>query len=159
MFHNLTQSNLNTLQKLNHKLKSLEKKLLKEAITLDEVLLKRVEDKEDLLHDYEINLIISFYLKEDDVHYDENEDNILVTLREYLKNISIDEKKNPWRWSANHNEFRGQTDHLMKGENHCWLYHSLYDHTHLSFEDLLRIGTIWSDIEVCYQYVDTVDGN
>jgi hypothetical protein len=118
-----------------------------------------VEDKEDLLHDYEINLIISFYLKENDVHYDENEDNILVTLREYLKNISIDKKKNPWRWSANHNEFRGQTNHLMKDENHCWLYHSLYDHTHLRLEDLLRIGTIWSDIEVCYQYVDAVDGN
>jgi hypothetical protein len=42
----------------------------------------------------------------------------------------------------------------MRGEHHCWWFHHLYDHTHLGWEDLLRIGHIWGDVKVCYQYED-----
>jgi hypothetical protein len=40
----------------------------------------------------------------------------------------------------------------MQGECHCWLYHCLYDHTDLRFDDMLRIGHIWVNMPVIYQH-------
>jgi hypothetical protein len=42
----------------------------------------------------------------------------------------------------------------MKDDYHCWLFHSLYDHSDLNWEDILNIGEIYSDIKVIYQYAD-----
>lgn len=138
---------LNELQILNDRLKKLQDKLLKEAIKLDKKLLKRVADKNDFLYDYEIEIEISFYLKE-------NEENIFSTIEEYLKNISLNKDKDIWKWSGNHNEFFGKTNHSMINEYHCWWFHCLYDHNNLEFEDILKIGKIWSDIKVYYQYLE-----
>jgi hypothetical protein len=138
---------LNELQIANNRLKKLQDKLLCEAIKLDKELLKRVADKNDFLFDYEIEIEISFYLKE-------NEENIFSTIEEYLKNISLNKDKDIWKWSENHNEFFGRTDHFMKNEYHCWWFHCLYDHNNLGFEEILKIGKIWSDIKVYYQYLE-----
>jgi hypothetical protein len=54
---------------------------------------------------------------------------------------------------GNHNEFRGW-DSPMKYDYHCWWYHSLYDHNYVSWADMLRIGEIFSEIHVYYQYLD-----
>jgi len=149
---NLSEQNLQKLQEFNKRVHTTQEKILNEAIKLDDELIKRVEDADDLLDDYEIELEIAFYLKEDDPSYEEDEDNILETLNEYLKGISQIDIKTDHRWSSNHNEFLHQTNHPMKDQFHCWLYHCLYDHTHLNWEDILRIGTIWIDIKVDYQY-------
>lgn len=77
---------LNELQIVNDRLKKLQDKLLSEAIKLDKELLKRVSNKNDFLFDYEIELTISFYLKED-------EENVFSSIEEHLKNISLN--KNP----------------------------------------------------------------
>lgn len=37
-------------------------------------------------------------------------------------------------------------------EHLCWLYHELYDHTGLTWEDLLRVGKIWVTIKVNFDY-------
>jgi len=47
-------------------------------------------------------------------------------------------------------------NHPMKGEFHCWLYHCLYDHMNLSWDDILRIGMIWVDIIVFYQHMTKI---
>jgi lysyl-tRNA synthetase class I len=149
---NLSWQNLQKLQEFNKRLHTTQEKILREAIKLDDELIKRVEDADDLLDDYEMELEIAFYLKEDDPSYEEDEDNILETLNEYLKGISQTDIKTDHRWSANHNEFIHHKNHPMKDDFHCWLYHCLYDHTDLKWEDILRIGTIWIDIKVDYQY-------
>ncbi|CAM3601171.1 hypothetical protein [Arcobacter aquimarinus] len=69
---------LNELQIVNNRLKKLQDKLLSEAIKLDKELLKRVSNKNDFLFDYEIELTISFYLKED-------EENVFSSIEEHLK--------------------------------------------------------------------------
>jgi len=46
----------------------------------------------------------------------------------------------------------------MQGECHCWLYHCLYDHTPLVWEDLLRMGHIWVNLSVIYQHTAVVVG-
>jgi hypothetical protein len=155
MSHNkLTKKQLQALKNLNTRLKILQDRLIAEVLNLDRELKLRVADENDILDDYEIELQLSFFLKEDDNKYKKDDDNILTSLSEYLKGISIDIKQYPWRWDNNHNEFRGRTEHLMKQDYHCWWFHCLYDHTDLEFKDMLRIGRIWSDIKVYYQYFD-----
>ena len=83
-----------------------------------------------------------------DQHYSDDSDNILVQLRECSK------YDDDWYFGIadgnNHSEFK-RSGHPMNEEDHCWLYHSLYDHTHLGWLDLLRIGCIWIDVNVEYQ--------
>lgn len=148
-----TQKNLSTMRSLNKHIALFERNILKEAISLDAHLQKRVADLEDWLVDYEMEASITFYLKESDPTYNKEADNILIVHKEYLKGISDENIKDAWRWSRNHNDFFAW-NHPMQGEHHCWWFHHLYDHTHLKWEDLLRIGDILGDVRVCYQYQD-----
>ncbi len=145
------------LRALNARLHNLQKKLIKEAINLDQALLTRLADSNDSLHDYEIEIIINFYLKESDQEYKDDKDNIITVIDEYVKKISLTDNSSEWRWNGNHNEYKGRDfggSSLISKDHHCWWFHCLYDHNHLFVEDLLRIGIIWSDIKVYYQYVD-----
>jgi hypothetical protein len=145
------------ITKLASRINKLQEKVDTEAINLDKQLKRRVEDDEDFLYDYEINIIIYFYKSIDDIEWDEDKDNILVVLTDYVKNISCEEKRN--RFSSrkhNYNESYGFKFHLKKDEFHCWWFYCLHSHTHLEYEDLLRIGDIGFDIEVRYQYLDEV---
>ena len=144
---NLSTEQRQFLVQLNEKLVDIEKGIKKECQALIEELEKRIANPDDWLEDYEIVCDITFCLKEDDPEYSENSDNILAELSEHFKS------EYPCRGIAdgnNHNETQFW-DHPMKDEHHCWLYHCLYDHTHLGWIDLLRIGTIWVDIHVYYQ--------
>ncbi|RBQ32049.1 hypothetical protein CRU92_04575 [Arcobacter sp. FW59] len=156
MKNKITKKMLSELQLVNKRLKKLQDTLLSEAMKIDKELSKRVEDKNDILDDYEIEIKISFILKDSDPKYKENDDNIITKIKEYMTNISDDKykKTSSYIWSENHNEFFGREHHQMKDEYHCWWYHCLYDHNNLSFKDILRIGRIWSDIKVYYQYFD-----
>jgi len=40
----------------------------------------------------------------------------------------------------------------MYGEFHCWLFHCLYDHENLTWEEIASIDMIWIDIIPRYQY-------
>jgi hypothetical protein len=142
------------LLKVNDRLQKLQTKLINEAVKIDKYLIDRIKDPDDSLYDYEIELEINCYLKEDDPDYLENEDNIISKLSESLKGISQSKEKNDWRWNANHNEFLHWAHHPMNQEDHCWLYHCLYDHSHLSWKNILKVGILWSDIIVQYQYID-----
>lgn len=154
--YKLSQSDICELQTINQKLKVLQDKLLSEAINLDKALHVRVQDKNDVLDDYEIELHLSFILKENHEAFKEDSDNFITHVCEYAKGISQSVSQYPWRWSDNHNEFRGWVEHPMKDEYHCWWFHCLYDHNHLEFSDILKIGSIWSDIKVYYQYIDAL---
>jgi len=147
----MTKEKLNKLKQINKRLTELQEKILYEAVAIDKELIKRVQNKEDPLDDYEIEYKIDFVLKEDDPKYKQDEDNFLASIIGYVKGVSIDYPAYPYRAQDNHNEFQNW-DHEMKDEKHCWWYHELYDHKGLDFEDILRIGLIWSDIDVTYQY-------
>jgi hypothetical protein len=145
------------LQHLNARLAVIERQVKRETLSLITTLEARVHDPDDWLRDYEIELEVSFWLREDDPAYQEDDDNILVTLHEYLtilrhraQDFGIDDGRN-------HNVFQWGDEHPMQGEFHCWLYHCLYDHTDLWFEDMLRIGHIWVDLKVIYQHKAAVE--
>ena len=144
------------VQRLNKKLAAIERQVKREALAVITQLEARVHDPDDWLSDYEIELEVSFWLREDDPAFKEDDDNILVTLRESLKRLRHPED----RWGLddgdNHNIAQYIDGHPMQGESHCWLYHCLYDHTPLGWEDLLRVGHIWVNLSVIYQHTSVV---
>ena len=146
------------LQQLNARCMTIERQVTQEALALFAQLDARVQDPQDWLSDYEIELEVRFWLREDDPAYQEDYDNILATRREDLKlqrhlpePLGIDD-------GINHNVFQGMDGHPMQGEFHCWLYHCLYDHTDLWFNDMLSIGHIWVELQVLYQHRCEVAG-
>ncbi len=151
---NLSKLQKIQLLKLNLRLEELQSKIIKEALNLDMELSKRVNDKTDVLDDYEIELELRFILKKDDKEFKEEDDNFVTKINEYLKDISKKSDNYPWNLEDNHNYFRAWENHPMQNEYHCWWFHCLYDHNHLSWEDMLRIGDFWSDLKVTYQYFD-----
>lgn len=150
----LTEYELTQLRIINERLKNLQVTLLDEAMALDKALRERLENPQDRLEDYEIELKIYFHLK-DHPNFTTDDDNILTRINEYLKGISQDAHHYPWRWCDNHNEYLGWERHPMK-EYHCWWFHCLYDHNNLEVSDILSIGNISSDIKVYYQFLDVL---
>jgi len=146
------------LLRFNNQLHLFQNRIIKEAKKLDSDLAKRIEDKNNKLQDYEIELELSFYLKEDDKEYKRDDDNIIMVLKDCVTGIN-DDFYYEYRWGeTNHNEFHLRNDpDNMKDEHHCWFYRCLYDHTELTWDDILRIGSFWMDIHVRYQYYADVD--
>ena len=135
------------LTKLNQQLSQIEMDIVREALPQLAKLQARVNDPDDWLQDYECDCKLRFSLRHDDAFYDEEDsENVIVDLREYLKGIT-DGKGCLLGDGRNWNEFRHQQDHPMHGEFHCWLFHCLYDHTHIGWANILRIGEVWIDID------------
>ena len=136
------------LERLNQQLMKIEKDIVNEALPQLKSLHARVNDPDDWLQDYECDCKLRFSLRHDDPDYDEEDsENVIVDLREYLK--GMEEKDKHWGLADgnNHNEFEHWEDHPMQGEFHCWLFHCLYDHTHIGWANILRIGEVWIDID------------
>ena len=149
---NITKTQKEELKILNQRLLKLQEKILKEAIKIDEELLKRVEDKNDLLDDYEIECELRFILKKSDKEFNEDDDNFITTITEYLKKVSKNKRDFLWSLDENHSDL--SKTHPMSDFSHSWWFHCLYDHCHISWEDMLRNGDFWSDVKVTYQYFD-----
>jgi len=150
--HKIQAGDLDALQRqalmrLNEILAKTEKNIKKEALSLMVDYQRKVDDEAEWIADYEADVDISFWLKESDPAFDEDQDNILVVLNEPLKHCHEGDIEYYLGGNVNHNEFQHWPDHPMKDEFHCWLYHCLYDHTELGWIDILRIGSIWVEIK------------
>ena len=75
------------VQQINDQLMVIERRAWQEALALIPQLDARVHDPQDWLTDYEIELDVSFSLREDDPAYQDGEDTILVTLNEWLSHL------------------------------------------------------------------------
>ena len=88
---------------------------------------------------------IYFILDENDPEWADQDDNIMAE--------RCHQHQAEYEPSANWND----CTHLIKDENGdpehlCWLYHELYDHTGLAWEDLPRVGKISVTIKVNYDH-------
>ena len=99
---------------------------------------------------------MTFWLREDDPAFKEDDANILATLKEDLKRLHHPEEDFGIDDGMHHNPFQGRDGHPLQGEFHYWLYHGLYDHTALWFDAMLRIGRIWVNMPVIYQHTSAV---
>ena len=99
--------------------------------------------------DFDCEIYLYYYLAKDDPVYDEYSDNIMTIL-------TTNEKDLKWNWGLGDNKCHNTTP-SRKGtpwehEKHCSLYHDLYDHTALSYREILRIGTFELDMDLCFEY-------
>jgi len=140
------------LVNLNMRLSEIEQQLKKETLAIITTMNKRLKDDADWINDFEIDCTVEFYLREDDPAYSDEDDNILaeftegVALLRYADHSLLASEEN---WNAT-----GITDldNPDQKEHHCWFYHQLYDHTKISWDDMLMIGDIWVDINLMLQH-------
>jgi hypothetical protein len=139
------------LKELNSELTVIEKQIHATAVRLDTVLQNELNSGVDGMYDYELEVEIECY------NGDES-GNPFCTLRKLQKGISSPStrKKSNLADGVNHNEFHHWENHPMKDESHCWLYHCLYDHEHLTWEQIASIQTFCIDIIPRYQYTKSL---
>ena len=140
------------LVNLNNRLSEIEKQLKKETLEIITMMNKRLENEADWINDYEIECTVEFYLNEDDPAYSDDEDNILAEFTEGISLLRYADHS-LLASSENWNDLSlPDLDNPEQREHHGWFYHQLYDHTKITWDDMLRIGDIWVDINITLQH-------
>lgn len=153
-----TEKELAWIKQFNMRLRHLEQELYQEAEKQYKKAKKRIDNDKDWVSDSEFEMKISFYLGKDDPDFEEENDNIIITLGDNLnfpsKNHGSSSLKIDYYGindGINHNGFRSWKQSQMYGDYHCWLLHTLYDHTHLRWSEILRIRDISVEFEMITQ--------
>ncbi|WP_103610921.1 hypothetical protein [Campylobacter concisus] len=119
------------LNSINERLYDLEHRVVPRAKQID---LCAKDIKEACDHFCE--LLLSFYSK----------DELLMRYGQFMDHID------DYFYTENQNEFRNWPTHEMSGEWHCWFYHCLYDHTDLSWDEILTIDRMDGKLRSWYDY-------
>ena len=119
------------LNSINERLYDLERRVVPRAKQID-LCAKDIKEA----WDHFCELLLSFYSK----------DKLLMRYWEYMKLID------DYFYTENQNEFRNWPTHEMSGEWHCWFYHCLYDHTDLSWDEILTIDKMEGKLRSWYDY-------
>ena len=126
-----TQEQRRKLNSINERLYDLERRVVPRAKQID---LCAKDIKEACDHFCE--LLLSFYSK----------DELLMRYGQFMNHID------DYFYTENQNEFRNWPTHEMSGEWHCWFYHCLYDHTDLSWDEILTIDKMEGKLCSWYDY-------
>ena len=138
-YNKLTSIEYKKLQELNAKLVGYEKEIKKQVKDLLDFASKKINDSKDWINNLdEVEVELFFYLSEEDENYGTSDtDNILISMFQGfhfdLDIYGIDD-------GQNHND--KSIKHPLGKDYHCWIFHSLYDHTQLQLKELARIGDI-----------------
>lgn len=143
----LDETTVKDIARLNSKLKRVEKRVYELAKKEHQRVLKKVLEREDGIVDYELHVKIVFYSNEEEI----------TTYEEYLKpNFLLDRKTN-LNDNQNHNVTSTLYPHpLLNAQKHCWLLHHLYDDILMPWEQILKVDTLFVDIDVSYQYEESL---
>ena len=160
---------------LNHWLIEWEKQLLARLIQISEAMERQVRSGDSWLTDYEINVTVGFYARDDDPFSYENtegfwkgniecDSQLLCETSMICRGpISAAEAAKEDYWgigdSVDHNDFRHYYDghEDERPERHCYTFHELYDHVPFRRNHMRRIGYVSTDIEVQHQNGISVD--
>lgn len=126
-----TKEQRRKLNSINERLYDLERRVVPRAKQID---LCAKDIKEACDHFCE--LLLSFYSK----------DELIMRYEEFMNHID------DYFYTENQNEFRNWLTHEMSGEWHCWFYHCLYDHTDLSWDEILTIDRMDGKLRSWYDY-------
>ncbi|OUT19566.1 hypothetical protein B9N60_01220 [Campylobacter concisus] len=126
-----TKEQRRKLNSINERLYDLERRVVPRAKQID---LCAKDIKEACDHFCE--LLLSFYSK----------DELLMRYGQFMDHID------DYFYTENQNEFRNWPTHEMSGEWHCWFYHCLYDHTDLSWDEILTIDRMDGKLRSWYDY-------
>lgn len=131
---------------LNEQLIIIEKDIYSRWSEIKNSFDQKLNEDNNWLDDYEIELIINYYISQSDHNYVEKGNNILLNVTRQLQ-------KEAWASLINDGYYHRCVYQPQGLESPiCFLYHELYEHYHLSHYDMQRIGRIWVDIKVCHQH-------
>lgn len=140
----LSSEEQSRLLQLNDRLAKCEAKFIPELRLRHETFSRRVQEPDDWLQDFNLDLWVHFILDENDQEWEEEGENILMSLCcSYNPNGDF----GFGCLDVNHQEHYP----YFNGQHHCYLYHQLYDHSYLSWRDLLRIKCWWVEFEIAEQ--------
>ena len=126
-----TQEQRRKLNSINERLYDLERRVVPRAKQID-LCAKDIKEA----YDHFCELLLSFYSK----------DELLMRYGQFMNHID------DYFYTENQNEFRNWPTHEMSGEWHCWFYHCLYDHTDLSWDEILTIDRMDGKLRSWYDY-------
>jgi len=141
------------LDALNEKLILIEKDIHSQWSNLTADLNNRLIEPGNWLTDYEIEFSINYFIRKEDYLYDENSDNIVLTVKSHL---------NKKLWTSLMDDGLDHSSHHIKSgltSTQCYLFHDLIDHHGLSPKDVTRIGSIWVDVIAVYQHFYDISDN
>ena len=119
------------LNSINERLYDLERRVVPRAKQID-LCAKDIKEA----YDHFCELLLSFYSK----------DELLMRYGQFMNHID------DYFYTENQNEFRNWPTNEMSGEWHCWFYHCLYDHTDLSWDEILTIDRMDGKLRSWYDY-------
>ena len=126
-----TKEQRRKLNSINERLYDLERRVVPRAKQID-LCAKDIKET----YDHFCELLLSFYSK----------DELLMRYGQFMNHID------DYFYTENQNEFRNWPTHEMSGEWHCWFYHCLYDHTDLSWNEILTIDRMDGKLRSWYDY-------
>jgi len=126
-----TKEQRRKLNSINERLYDLERRVVPHAKQID-LCAKDIKEA----YDHFCELLLSFYSK----------DELLMRYGQFMNHID------DYFYTENQNEFRNWPTHEMSGEWHCWFYHCLYDHTDLSWDEILTIDRMDGKLRSWYDY-------
>ena len=126
-----TKEQRRKLNSINERLYDLERRIVPRAKQID-LCAKDIKEA----YDHFCELLLSFYSK----------DELLIRYGQFMNHID------DYFYTENQNEFRNWPTHEMSGEWHCWFYHCLYDHTDLSWDEILTIDRMDGKLRSWYDY-------
>lgn len=159
---------------LNHWLIEWEKQLLARLIQISEAMERQVRSGDSWLTDYEIEVTVLFYAREDDpFSYDNTEDfwkgeiecdsQLICEMDLWPCRLPVsaaDTAKENYCGIGDrqdHNDLSHYYDEHEKPERHCYTFHELYDHKHFRRKHMKRIGFVSTDIVVRHQNDVSID--
>ena len=126
-----TKEQRRKLNSINERLYDLERRVVPRAKQIN----MSVKDVKEAC-DHFCELLLYFYSK----------DELLMRYRQFMNHID------DYFYTENQNEFKNWPTHEMSGECHCWFYHCLYDHTDLSWDEILTINRMEGKLRSYYDY-------
>jgi len=154
----LSADELEKFRKLGVRLNEYEKEIKEEVNGVYTYAKKRLDDPKDIVRDFDITIKLYFYLDENDpVYTDYNSDNIMSILQ--MTKHATEDAHPDWKWGCcdanDHNTIPLQQGTVLEHDRHSATFHALYDHSDLSYKEILRIGSFELDVILHLEYNNT----
>jgi hypothetical protein len=145
-----TPRNIAKIKKLNQILDQKTRLAYSLAKQQEDNLLELMKIPGSFVSDYEIEFNLALFSKNKPEGLEEPffEDKDVFSF--YKKDGFSNIEQEDWLLNENHNEFQFGNSSLSK-QTHCWLLHHLYDHTQLTWHDILGTDVIWLEVIVRIQ--------
>lgn len=150
-----TPENIKQLNIINKMFDLKSKQAYEQAQKIEAHILKEMQSENSFISDYEIDFEVLLFAEKKFTALEEMEGNPFFSfnpgLFHFTKKEHFDEELFSWLMHENHNEYQHWDNHPLKNQFHCAIFHDLYDHTYLAWQDIMDIEELWIEVIVRIQ--------